>query len=649
MTGRPAARESGARGREPAVTTLGPGRESGPDGGAPGGVHRGPGLAGLPRLRPWDRLSFRLAAFFALLTFLAVGAVGALTYARAQREIQDMVGTQLLNISRVAALQVDAAQVDALLRGGPDGLAATQRIREVLAAIQNETLLTTPVTLRGDHDLERRTARVLVTSSEPPAPGSIQPIPEELAEAVAWTLTDGVARNSRLYGYQGKRWISALAGVPSGRERPRVLLQLEYEVDVYLDRLRAFETTLLLATAVGALATLGLGLVVVHRLTRPIAALTAGVTEVARGDLSRPLPVAARDEVGRLTRAFNGMLEGLRQRDFIRSAFGRYVSPEVAQAILESPEGLRFGGAKRVITVLMSDLRGYTRFAEHGDPQEVMEILNGYLARMADVIIAHGGTINEFMGDGIIAVYGAPVPHVDHAERAAGTAIAMQRALVEVNREHGARGLPAFEMGIGLHTGEAVVGNIGSERRAKYAVVGSAVNVASRVESATVGGQVLLTAATLAALGGLARVGPPLAVSVKGLSEPLTLHELQAIDGRYAAAVPETAAERLVQVDLPLACWVLEGKIVRPESLAGVAVHLGRRELRARLAQPLEPLTNVKLELRYPGSGGASEPIYAKVLEADAAAGLARMRITALGARDEAAIARLVDAGPPSP
>src|SRR5205085_8494803 len=104
------------------------------------------------------------------------------------------------------------------------------------------------------------------------------------------------------------------------------------------------------------------------------------------------------DQLGRLTSAFNQMIEGLRQRDFIRSAFGRYVSPEVARELLESPHGLRFGGEKRVISVLMSDLRGYTQFAERGDPAHVMDVLNEYLARMTDVIIAHGGTINEFIG-----------------------------------------------------------------------------------------------------------------------------------------------------------------------------------------------------------------------------------------------------------
>jgi len=417
-----------------------------------------------------------------------------------------------------------------------------------------------------------------------------------------------------------------------------------YPVEIYLDRLHELRNTLLFATGVGALATLVLGLLVLRRLTRPIARLTGGVSRVAAGDLSQPLPVTSRDEVGRLTQAFNSMLDGLRQRDFIRSAFGRYVSPEVAQAILESPEGLRFGGTKRVVTVLMSDLRGYTRFAERGDPEQVMEILNGYLARMAEVVIAHGGTINEFIGDAIFAVYGAPVPHADHAERAAATALAMQAALVEVNADHARRGLPAFEMGIGLHTGEAVVGNIGSEQRAKYAVVGSAVNIASRVESATVGGQVLLTERTLAELGPLARVGPPIAVEEKGLSEPLVLHELRGIGGRFARELPaETGpADHLVAVELPIECWVIDGKVVRADGIAGRVVRLGRRDVEATLATPLPPLTNVKLQLRYPPPlDRVSEAIYAKVLAHDGP-GVVRLRLTALGPADEAAIGALV-------
>src|SRR5262249_29554828 len=150
------------------------------------------------------------------------------------------------------------------------------------------------------------------------------------------------------------------------------VVTVDYPVEIYMDRLQGFRMTIVYASIVGALGTSILGLLFARRLTRPIRPLTAGVTRVAGGGPARPLVVRSRDELGRLTGAFNQMLEGLRQRDFIRSAFGRYVSPEVAQQLLESPEGLRFGGEKRVVTVLMSDLRGYTRFAEQGDPARVM-------------------------------------------------------------------------------------------------------------------------------------------------------------------------------------------------------------------------------------------------------------------------------------
>jgi class 3 adenylate cyclase len=595
-------------------------------------------------LRPWQRLSVRLAAFFAAVTFLAVGAVGALTYTRQQREVEDSVGTQLLNIARVAALQLDPrvhAEVGAASQPDP---AVLEKLRKTLAAIQDETLLTSPITTLTDLQPAARTARLVLASSGPGRPGDLYPIAPELVEPMGWTLGDGVARYSRVYRHQGGLWISAFAPILDTQGRPAALLHVAYPVEIYLDRLHELRNTLLFASGVGALTTLVLGLVVLRRLTRPIALLTGGVSRVAAGDLSKPLPVASRDEVGRLTQAFNSMLEGLRQRDFIRSAFGRYVSPEVAQAILESPDGLRFGGTKRIVTVLMSDLRGYTRFAEQGEPEQVMEILNGYLARMADVVIAHGGTINEFIGDAIFAVYGAPVAHPDHAERAAATALAMQEALGEINAEHARRALPAFEMGIGLHTGEAVVGNIGSEQRAKYAVVGSAVNVASRVESATVGGQVLLTARTLAELGSLGRVGPPVPLQVKGLSEPLIVHELQGLGGRFERALPVAPPEagRRVSVDLALECWVIDGKIVRADTLTGRVVRLEGREMFAELGEALAPLTNVKLRLQYPAPASRrSEDIYAKVLGLDAA-GLVRLRLTAVGPPDEQEIAKLL-------
>jgi class 3 adenylate cyclase len=599
--------------------------------------------------RPWQRLSVRLAGLFALVTLLAVGAVGLVTYQRQQREVQDTIGTQLLNIARVTALQVDPVLHAEVHRTRDAGSAAYRDLQKRLVTIQNEVLLTSPIYTLTDYDPAARRAKVMVVSDGPWRPGDAYALAPELIEPLQWTFEDGVARYTRIYTNTRGTWITAFAPIVDATGRAIGVVAMDYPLEIYLDRLNELRSAIVYASAIGAFGTLILGLLFARRLTRPIRALTSGVSRVAGGDLSQALPIKSHDELGRLTHAFNQMLEGLRQRDFIRSAFGRYVSPEVAKELLESPQGLRFGGEKRIITVLMSDLRGYTRFAEHGDPANVMNVLNGYLARMTDVIIEHGGTINEFIGDAVFAVFGAPLAHADHAERAAAAALAMQAAMTEINRQHQADGLPSFEMGIGLNTGEAVVGNIGSEQRAKYAVVGSAVNVAARVEGATVGGQVFMTATTYDGIRDLAEVAPPVSVRMKGLSEPLELYELRALRGRYAQRGSAPVADPEVAVSLPVTCWVIDGKIIREDSITGEALRLGRREIVATLETPLPSLTNVRLRLEYPSPGGASNDIYGKVTgdERGESRSLTRIHFTSLTDEDAAIVDSLLAAAPP--
>ena len=602
---------------------------------------------GAAPVRIWQRLAVRLAAFFALAMVLAIGAVGFMIYERQKREVADTVGTQLLNIARMGSLLIDPA-LHARVQGagGPDA-AAYSRLQRVLASIRTEVLLTSPIHTLGDYDPVRRQAREIVVSDGPPPRGTPITLSPAVSEPLGWTFTDGVARFTPIYENAGGRWITAFAPILDAEGKTAAVLTVDYPVEIYLDRLNELRATVVRASLAGALAGVLLGVLVARRLTRPIGALTTGVSRVAGGDLSQALPVSSSDEVGRLTHAFNGMLDGLRQRDFIRSAFGRYVSPEVAKTLLESPEGLRFGGEKRVVTILMSDLRGYTRFAEQGAPAQVMEVLNSYLARMTDVIIEHGGTINEFIGDAVFAVFGAPLDHPDHAERAAAAALAMQRAMVEVNAAHATRGLPTLEMGIGINTGEAVVGNIGSEQRAKYAVVGSAVNVAARVEASTVGGQVFLSAATYERVREIVDVAAPVAVTVKGVAEPLLLYELRAIGGRFAGHLPDAGAEgeARVEVTLPIECWVIDGKVVRAESQRGVACRLGRREIEARFPDSPGPLTNLRLRLTYPGLGHDSGDLYGKVIasEGNAGAGLTRIRLTWADAVDQKVIEGFLD------
>ena len=591
------------------------------------------------RLLPWQRLSLRVAALFVAVTLLAVGLVGSLIYEQQKGDLEETLGTLLLNIARTGAILVDPAQhMEAERAGGRDS-DAYRRVRAALAAIQDENRLATPIYTLTDYDAERRQARFLVTSRGPGAPGEPYPLVVELIEPLGRAFRDGVATRTAIYHNQSGTWITAFAPIRDRAGRTVAVLDVDYSVDVYLRRLAKLRNTVLGASLAGALGALVVGVLLARRVTGPISALTGGVARVAAGDLSQSLPVRSSDEIGQLTRAFNEMLEGLRQRDFIRDTFGRYVSPEVARTLLESPEGLRLGGEKREVTILMSDLRGYTHFAERGSPEDVMEVLNAYLAQMADIVIAHGGTINEFIGDAILAVFGAPIAHPDHAERAAATALAMQGAMTEINRAHADRGLPRFEMGIGINTGEAVVGNIGSKQRAKYAVVGSAVNLAARVEGCTVGGQIFLSPSTWERLRDRVEVGVPVPVELKGIAEPLMLYELRAIGGRFARRLPETVIESEPQVDvtLPLTCWVIEGKVVRPDSITGVVLRLGARQIDVRLAAPLAPLTNVRLRLNYPGLGYDSGDLYGKVVGEETRDGerMTRIRLTSVDAVDQ--------------
>jgi class 3 adenylate cyclase len=485
--------------------------------------------AGPPRPRLWNRLAFRLATFFAVVAMLSVGLVGLFVYERQKRDIEMTLGVQLLHIARLGALQIDPTLHAEVQRTLDRSSRAYRQIQATLAAVQESVRLPTPVYTLTDLDRGARMARFMVVSGGPAAPGEPYALTPEIVGAIAGTFQDGAARFTRVYRNQHGTWISAFAPVVDGEGRTIAVLDVDYPVEVYLQRLQELRAALLRAAVGVALGTLLLGVLFARRFTGPITDLTRSVARVPAGDLSQALPVRSSDEVGMLTRSFNGMLEGLRQRDLIRNTLGRYVSPEVARALLESPGGLRLGGRKRDVTIVMSDLRGYTGFAERGDPEAVMAVLNRYLGRMADIVIAHGGTVNEFIGDAIFAIFGAPLEHPDHTERAARCALAMQSAMAEINAAHAAAGLPRFDMGIGVHTGEAVVGNVGSEQRAKYAAVGNAVNIAARIERVTAGGQILVSAETRAALGDEADVGAPFAVEVKGISAPLVLHELHGL------------------------------------------------------------------------------------------------------------------------
>lgn len=616
-------------------------------------------------LRLWQRLSTRMVAAFVLVTVFAIGLAALLLFRglanvpllgrlEAVRDFQglhqvleEVVSAKLLTLVRTGVLLVDPVAQAEAQRTLDQESEDYRSVYTALTAIRKASELPTPLYTLTDYDPATRRARVVVVSDADASlrPGVLLPLEPEAAQVLGWTFEDGFARSTPIYWKwnaerrQREQWMTAFAPIVDRTGQTIAVVAVEHQGALFSYWFEALSMAVVLACVAGGILATVVGIGLAWHVTRPISALTGGVARVADGDLSLLLPVRSHDEVGHLTRAFNDMVEGLRQRDFIRNTFGRYVSPEVMQTLLESPEGLKFGGEKREITVLMSDLRGYTQFAEQGDPTWVMESLNDYLARMTDIIIEYGGTINEFIGDAIFAVYGAPIPHRDHAERAAASALAMQRAMVEINRANAARGGPRFEVGIGLNTGEAVVGNVGSEQRAKYAVVGAAVNLAARVEGCTVGGQIFLSPATYERLHDLVEVAAPVPVELKGIAGPLLLYELRGIAGQFAQRLPEldTALDRQVEVSLPVACWVIDGKIVSTAEITGAVLRLGMRQLEVRLDTSLQPLTNVRLRLTYPILGQHSGDLYGKVLATEQRQGVCvtHIRLTSVDAMDQ--------------
>ena len=215
-----------------------------------------------------------------------------------------------------------------------------------------------------------------------------------------------------------------------------------------------------------------------------------------------------------------------RNEKFIRATFGRYVSDEIVNSLLEEPEGLKLGGDLREVTILMSDVREFSTICEQLEPDQVMRMLNNYLGTMTDIIIGHQGTIDEFIGDAILAIFGAPVTRPDDADRAVQCALDMQQAMNDINRDNRKAGLPEISMGIGVNTGAVIAGNIGSEKRSKYGVVGHHVNLTARIVSETAGGEILISSSTLEKLRSEVELGRQKQAQVKGIMEPVTMHQV---------------------------------------------------------------------------------------------------------------------------
>ncbi|WP_190241042.1 CHASE2 domain-containing protein [Nostoc sp. 'Peltigera membranacea cyanobiont' 210A] len=300
----------------------------------------------------------------------------------------------------------------------------------------------------------------------------------------------------------------------------------------------------------------------------------------------------------------------------MRKTLGRYLTDEIVANILETPSGLKLGGERRKVTVLVSDLRGFSAISEQLPPEEVVKILNLYLGTMTDVINQYKGTINEFMGDGIFVIFGAPISRKDDSERAIACAIAMQLAMQQVNKQNQQMNFPILEMGIGINTGEAVAGNVGSQKRAQYTVIGSHVNLAARIESYTVGGQILISENTCKDANIDLQIAGQLQIEPKGIKHPVTICEIRGIGGKYNLFLPKYDEEMIVLTQkVPVEYSILQGKHTVGTVFMGELISLSEKGAQLQSPHSLELLSNLKLKLLIEAVMATEEDIYAKVIE----------------------------------
>jgi adenylate cyclase len=353
--------------------------------------------------------------------------------------------------------------------------------------------------------------------------------------------------------------------------------------------------------------------------------LTWKTQQIAAGDLGQQV-----DFMGDFSAAFNSMTQQLkdsreqlvdlnqqleRRNRFIRETFGRYTSDDIVDVLLDLPEGLKLGGEKREVTLLMSDLRGFTALAERLEAAQVVALLNHYLSGMIEIIQRSGGTIDDIIGDAILVVFGAPVAMPDAAQRAVCCALEMQKAMQEVNEYNFQKGWPEIEMGIALHTGEAVVGNLGSTKRSKYGVIGQPVNLTARIESFTVGGQVLVSPTLISAVDHGLILGDEVKVHGKGMRKALRCRELLGHEDHPELLLKEEEPIFTTLAD-PLHFYyvVLTDKHHDGQMQRATLVSISQRRAVVEVAGQLPRRTNIMFRLEGRSGEEESPELYAKVI-----------------------------------
>jgi adenylate cyclase len=336
-----------------------------------------------------------------------------------------------------------------------------------------------------------------------------------------------------------QRWMLAAEDVTPTGVVPVVRRVIAVPIDAAVAPFERIRTVLLLTGVIALGLALAIGVLLSQRLTRPVRELVDATDRIARGDLDARVPVHGRDELGMLARSFNTMVEGLALKERYRDVLQKVVSREVANDLLAGP--LHLGGELRTVSVVFADIVGFTTLAEGEEPGAVIATLNECMTAWSRAIEEEGGVVDKYTGDGIMAIFGAPIVHEDDALRAVRAALRMREASRRINREREARSEAAVHVAIGVSTGSAVAGNVGSPDRLNYTVIGEAVNLAARLCDAAGAGEILIAEPTMLEVRDSITVVSRGTQRLKGISQPVPIHAVDPGPDIPVAARPSKA------------------------------------------------------------------------------------------------------------
>jgi adenylate cyclase len=473
------------------------------------------------------RVRTQLALALAALAGFTAALLVAINYFSARDILFRQIQSEVLSIASTAASQMDAAAFERVRQPGdendPDYHAIQTKLRAIRDANRRDDVYTRFLyTMRPTTDGKW----IYVVDAEEPG-DDFSPFGSEVESNPAEPLHLDRPYAEKAFSHDSfGSWLSANAPIRDAAGRPVALVGVDLVASEVEARLHGLLVAGITAGSIALIAAVAAGLLIARWFTAPLERIGAVVRRIGTGEFDATVKMDRRDEFGELATAVNHMGVALRERDALKGALVRYVSREVAEEVLAGKSGV-LKGTRKQITVLIVDIRNFTAISAQLEPEVVLEFLNKFFTRMIEIIFEHRGTLDKFLGDGCLAIFGAPLEDPDHPRSAVCVARAMLAACDELGGGLRERGIE-LRIGIGLHTGEAIVGDIGSDQRTEYTAIGDTVNVASRLESLNkeYGTQLLASEAVVRGAGDEFTFREIAEVAPRGVARPMKIYTL---------------------------------------------------------------------------------------------------------------------------